>query len=136
MKRALVRGIAAVLAIGVEQVTLKNALTSYGDIAESEDGAAIMGEALDECRKVAAAEGYPPSDKVVDAIRTSLTQKGGKSVASILGDIEKGGAVEGRQIVGDMLARARQHGIAAPALRFAYAHLQTYEARRSRGGLK
>ncbi len=109
---------------------------TVGDIAESEDGAAIMGEILEECRKVALAEGYPPSDKVVAAIKASLTQKGGKSVASILGDIEKGGAVEGRQIVGDMLARARKHGLAAPTLRFAYAHLQTYEARRARGGLK
>lgn len=109
---------------------------TVGDIAESEDGAAIMGEILDECRNVALAEGYPPSDKVVSAIKASLTQRGGKSVASILGDIEKGGAVEAQQIVGDMLARARKHGVAAPNLRFAYAHLQTYEARRARNGLK
>ena len=109
---------------------------TVGDIAASEEGAAIMSEILDECRKVAAAEGYPPADKVVGAIRASLTQKGGKSVASILGDIEKGGAVEARSIVGDMLVRARQHGLAAPNLRFTYAHLQTYEARRARGGLK
>jgi 2-dehydropantoate 2-reductase len=109
---------------------------TIGDIMESEDGGAIMGEILEECRKVAVAEGCPPSDKVVGAVKASLTQKGGKSVASILGDIEKGGAVEGKQIVGDMLARARKHGIAAPNLRFAYAHLQTYETRRARGGLK
>ena len=109
---------------------------TVGDIAAAEDGAAIMAETLDECRKVALAEGYPPSDKVVDAIRASLTQKGGKSVASILGDIEKGGAVEAKSIVGDMLERARKHGVAAPNLRLAYAHLQTYEARRGRGGLK
>ena len=73
---------------------------------------------------------------MVGAVKASLTQKGGKSVASILGDIEKGGAVEAKSIVGDMLARARKHGLAAPNLRFAYAHLQTYEARRARGGLK
>jgi len=109
---------------------------TVGDIMESEDGGAIMGEILEECRKVAAAEGYPPSDKVVGAIKGSLTQKGGKAVASILGDIEKGGAIEAGQIVGDMLARARRHGVAAPNLRFAYAHLQTYEARRARSGLK
>ena len=109
---------------------------TVGDIMESDDGAAIMAEILEECRKVAAAEGHPPSDKVVGAVKTSLTQKGAKTVASILGDMEKGGAVEARQIVGDMLARARKHGIAAPNLRFAYAHLQTYEARRGRGGLK
>ena len=109
---------------------------TVGDIAATDEGAAIMGETLEECRKVAAAEGYPPSEQTVGAIKAGLTQKGGKSVASILGDIEKGGAVEGKQIVGDMLARARQHGIAAPHLRFSYAHLQAYEARRARGGLK
>jgi len=109
---------------------------TIGDMMASEDGAAIMGEILDECCKVAAAEGYKPSEKVVGAVRTNLTTKGAKTVASILGDMEKGGAVEAHQIVGDMLGRARKHGIAAPNLRFAYAHLQTYEARRARSGLK
>lgn len=109
---------------------------TIGDIMATDDGEAIMTEILDECRKVATAEGYPPSDKAFAGVKGALTQKGAKTVASILGDIEKGGAVEGRQIVGDMLARARKHGIAAPNLRFAYAHLQTYEARRERGGLK
>ncbi len=109
---------------------------NVGDIMETEDGLAIMTEIFDECCKVAAAEGHAPSDKVRAGVKAALTGKGSKSVASILGDIEKGGAVEGHQIVGDMLGRARKHGIAAPNLRFAYAHLQTYEARRARGGLK
>ena len=69
-------------------------------------------------------------------LETGLTQQGGKAVASILGDIEKGGAVEARSIVGDMLMRARKAGLPAPNLRFAYAHLQAYEARRARSGLK
>lgn len=109
---------------------------SIGDIMASDDGEAIMNEILEECRQVAAAAGHAPGEKALSAVRSSLTQKGGKAVASILGDMEKGGAVEGRQIVGDMLARARKAGIAAPNLRFAYAHLQTYEARRARGALK
>lgn len=109
---------------------------TVGDIMESDEGSAIMSEILDECCKVAAAEGYRIDDKVAADLRAGLTKKGGKNVASILGDIEKHGAVEGQQIVGDMLGRARKHGIAAPNLRFAYAHLQTYEARRARGGLK
>jgi 2-dehydropantoate 2-reductase len=109
---------------------------TVGDIVATEDGAALMAEILEECRKVAAAAGHAPSDKIVAGIRAMLTQQGSKSVASILGDLEKGGAVESRQIVGDMLARARKAGIAAPNLRFAYAHLQAYEARRARGGLQ
>jgi 2-dehydropantoate 2-reductase len=106
-----------------------------GDILEAEDGAALMLETLDECRKVAASEGHEPSEKVMSGVKSSLTQKGSKIAASILGDLEKGGPVESKQIVGDMLARARKAGISAPNLRFAYAHLQAYEARRARGGL-
>lgn len=109
---------------------------TVGDIMETEDGAAIVLETLDESCKVATAEGHAPSDKVLAGLKTMLTSKGSKAVASILGDIEKGGPAEGKQIVGDMLARARKAGIAAPNLRFAYTHLQTYEARRARGGLK
>jgi 2-dehydropantoate 2-reductase len=109
---------------------------TVGDIMEAEDGAAIVAETLEESRKVAAAEGHAPSDKVLDSIKSMLTQKGSKAVASILGDMEKGGPAEGKQIVGDMLGRARKHGIAAPNLRFAYTHLQAYEARRARAGLK
>jgi 2-dehydropantoate 2-reductase len=109
---------------------------TVGDIVETEDGAAIVIETLEESRKVAAAEGHAPSDKVLAGIQTMLTTKGSKAVASILGDMEKGGPAEGKQIVGDMLGRARKHGIAAPNLRFAYTHLQTYEARRARAGLK
>jgi 2-dehydropantoate 2-reductase len=108
---------------------------NIGDIAATEEGAAIVLETLEESRKVAAAEGHAPSDKVLASIQSMLTTKGSKSVASILGDMEKGGPAEGKQIVGDMLARARRAGIAAPNLRFAYAHLQAYEARRVRGGL-
>ena len=74
--------------------------------------------------------------KIVANLTSMLTTKGSKAVASILGDMEKGGAAEGKQIVGDMLGRARKAGIAAPNLRYAYAHLQTYEARRARSALK
>jgi 2-dehydropantoate 2-reductase len=109
---------------------------TVGDIVAAEDGAALVRETLDECCRVAAANGHAPSDAVRASLETGLTQPGGKGVASILGDMEKGGAVEARSIVGDMLARARKAGVPAPNLRFAYAHLQAYEARRARGGLK
>ena len=51
------------------------------------------------------------------------------------GDLEKGGAIEGRHVIGDMLGRARKFGVAAPNLRMAYAAVQAYEARRARDGL-
>ena len=109
---------------------------TVGDIVAAEDGAALMSETLDECCRVAAANGHAPNAKVRASLEAGLTQPGSKAVASILGDMEKGGAVEARSIVGDMLARARKAGLPAPNLRFAYAHLQAYEARRARGALK
>jgi 2-dehydropantoate 2-reductase len=109
---------------------------TVGDIVAAEDGAALMSETLEECCRVAATDGHAPSAKARAGIETMLTTPGSKAVASILGDMEKGGAVEARSIVGDMLARARKAGLSAPNLRFAYAHLQAYEARRARGGLK
>ncbi|HTB39235.1 MAG TPA: ketopantoate reductase family protein [Reyranella sp.] len=109
---------------------------TVGDIVAAEDGAALMSETLEECCRVAAAHGHAPNAKVKAGLEAGLTQAGSKAVASILGDMEKGGAVEARSIVGDMLARARKAGLPAPNLRFAYAHLQAYEARRARAGLK
>ncbi|MFO1079902.1 MAG: ketopantoate reductase family protein [Reyranellaceae bacterium] len=108
---------------------------TVGDIVAAEDGAALMRETLDECCRVAAAHGHAIAATVRANLETTLTTPGSKQVASILGDMEKGGPVEARQIVGDMLARARATGVAAPNLRYAYAHLQAYEARRARGGL-
>ena len=109
---------------------------TVGDFVAAEDGVAIVRETLDECCAVAAANGHPIDARVKAGLDAALTTPGSKQVASILGDIEKGGPVEARQIVGDMLARARAADLAAPNLRFAYAHLQAYEARRARGGLK
>jgi 2-dehydropantoate 2-reductase len=106
-----------------------------GDIMEAEDGAALMLETIEECRQVAAAAGHAPSEATLSEIKTGLTRKGSSGVASLLVDLERGGEIESKQVVADMIARARKAGIATPNLRFANAHLQTYEARRARGGL-
>jgi 2-dehydropantoate 2-reductase len=105
------------------------------DIMAADEGAALMAETVDECRKVAAAEGFDPGDKSAADLKGFLTQRGSVFAASMLGDLEKGGPIEGRHVIGDMLARARKHGVAAPHLRTAYAVVQAYEARRERGGL-
>jgi 2-dehydropantoate 2-reductase len=106
-----------------------------GDMMSADEGEALMSETVDECRKVAAAEGFDPGDKSIGNLKTFLTQRGSGFAASMLGDLEKGGPIEGRHVIGDMLGRARRYGIAAPQLRTAYAVVQAYEARRGRGGL-
>jgi 2-dehydropantoate 2-reductase len=106
-----------------------------GDILEAEEGQAIVLETLEECRKVAAAAGYNPSESGLGFARQSLSQKGSLFAASMLHDLEKGSMVEADHVVGDMIQRAKKAGIATPNLRLAYAHLQVYLARRARGGI-
>jgi 2-dehydropantoate 2-reductase len=106
-----------------------------GDILAADEGKDLMLETVEECRKVAAAEGFDPGDKGIANLKNFLTQPGSVFAASMLGDLEKGGAIEGRHVIGDMLGRARKHGIAAPHLRTALAVVQAYEARRARDGL-
>lgn len=106
-----------------------------GDIMAADEGEALMIETVEECRKVAAAEGFDPGDKGIANLKTYLTQRGSGFAASMLGDLEKGGQIEGRHVIGDMLGRARKYGIATPNLRIAYAVVQAYEARRNRDGL-
>jgi len=108
---------------------------TVGDILEAGEGQAIMLETVEECRKVAAANGGDPGDKGMKTVRGYLTQKGSRFAASMLHDLEKGAMVEADHVVGDMIDRAGKAGIATPNLRMAYAQLQAYQARRARGGI-
>jgi len=105
---------------------------SVGAIVAGNEGAAIMEELVAETASVARAAGYGPSDQHLTASRGILTAAGSPATASMLRDVQKGGATEGDHIVGDMLRRARSFGLATPLLRIANAHLQTYEAERAK----
>lgn len=104
---------------------------SVGVISRSDDGEALMREMLEECRKAAAASGHNPRPEVLARYVDLLIDRNSGFTASMLRDIERGGATEGEHIVGDMLKRARQHKINAPLLRVACSHLQAYEASRT-----
>jgi 2-dehydropantoate 2-reductase len=106
-----------------------------GDILEAGEGQAIVLETVEECHKVATAAGYDPGEKGMETVRSFLTRKGSMFAASMLHDLENGAMVEADHVVGDMIARARKAGIATPNLRMAYAHLQVYLHRLSRGGI-
>lgn len=103
---------------------------SVGQILRADDGAALIGELLSECQAVAAAAGHPIPPEVDQRVRTMLAAPGAPLTASMMRDLEQGLRIEAQQITGDMLRRAREAGIAASLLRVAYAHLQTYQARR------
>lgn len=103
-----------------------------GDVMETEEGEAITLETLDECVRVATAAGFAPREKVVAQSRALQTERGSIFSASMLRDIEKGGLIESEHILGNMISRAREFGVATPNLRLAYCHVQAYERRRDR----
>ncbi len=104
---------------------------NVGQIMQAGDGEALMNEALAEADTVAGAAGHASRPARLAAARTTLTERGSSFAASMLRDVERGGPTEAAHVVGDMLARARAAGQAAPLLRTAWCHLQTYEARQA-----
>ena len=103
---------------------------SIGDIAAV--GAAPLSLQLyDECVAIATAEGFAPAPETVAERRVFLVKS--SMTSSMLRDIESGGRVESWQILGDMLDRGRRHGLAAPMLEVASAHVRCYEQRHLQG---
>ena len=104
---------------------------TVGEVAKTDDGAALMLEMLDDCGAVAAAAGYPQRPRHVEYTRKGLTDPASPNAPSMLRDLRQGFQVEAQHVVGDRLARARALGRPATLLRAAYAHLQVYQAGRS-----
>ena len=102
---------------------------TVGDIVAS-GNAALPQALLDECAAVATGNGNAPRPASLERSLSMLTAAGSPISASMLKDLERGGAIEADHILGDMLASAGTQ--AAPTLKLAYAHLQTYQARRAR----
>jgi 2-dehydropantoate 2-reductase len=100
---------------------------SIGSVAATEAGVPITLELFDECRAVATAEGHPLDSSSIDTYRTLLTEPASTFTSSMLRDIEGRRPIEADHILGDMLRRAQERGIAAPVLRMAYTHTQAYE---------
>ncbi len=108
--------------------------SSVGDIVAAGASDVVL-SLVDECAAIAAHNGHAVRPESLARARAHLTASGSPISASMFKDIERGGAIEGDQIVGDLLALAplRAPG-ALSVLRIAAAHLKTYEARRAREG--
>ncbi|HEX3862131.1 MAG TPA: ketopantoate reductase family protein [Stellaceae bacterium] len=102
---------------------------NLGEIVATQDGAAIMTDALAECQAVAAAAGFSPRPQHRTQVGAMLTERGSINTASMRNDLEAGGRTEADAIIGDMLHRARGFGLATPLLRATYCHLQVHENR-------
>jgi 2-dehydropantoate 2-reductase len=106
--------------------------STIGDIVAAPGGEGFILATLDEAQAIAGANGYAARPKVMEQVRTMLTERGSGFAASMLRDLEAGGRIEADHIIGDLLRRGSEQGIETPLLRVAYIHLKAYEARRER----
>jgi 2-dehydropantoate 2-reductase len=105
---------------------------NVGEIAATQDGAALMRQMLEDCAAVATAQRHAPRANYMDLMKTLLTEANSPLEASMRRDMEQGHPTEADHVVGDMLRRAQAAAIASPLLKSAYCHLQVYEQKRLR----
>jgi 2-dehydropantoate 2-reductase len=103
-----------------------------GPIARSGAGPTFVSAVIDECSRVATAEGFPPPPQIVDAVRGLFSQADSTYGPSLLIDMEDGRPTEGQHTIGDLADRAARRGVAAPILAAAMCNLQAYELGRQR----
>lgn len=103
---------------------------SIGDILNTLAGEELITGLFAECAETAAACGHAVSETQLATYRKQLTEPGSGLMASMLRDVERGAETEAEHILGDLVGRAQEKGVATPLLRLAYSHLQAYAARR------
>jgi 2-dehydropantoate 2-reductase len=104
---------------------------SVGDYVAAGAADLAMG-LLTECASIAAAHGFPLREPALERARSAMTAAGSHFKASMLRDIEGGKPVEGDQILGDLLLRAKKPDDRS-LLRIAALHVKAYEAGLKRG---
>lgn len=115
----------AFMAAGASLTGLMRA--SVGDIVASAEGARAARQIVAECQGIAAAAGYPVSEKGAGFTAHMLTTSGSPFKASMLRDIEAGQRIEADHLVGDMLQRGRALDRPVALLELAFAHLLAYQ---------
>jgi len=103
---------------------------NVGEIVAAPGGREAMERALAANVEIATRAGYTPRPALVDGATKRLTDPAGNWSASMLRDMEAGGAVEADHVIGWMLGQARTHAVDDTILSLAYTHLKTYEARK------
>ncbi len=104
---------------------------TVGEVAAAPGGRDFAAAIVEEVVTAVRAVGKAPSEAFVATTRETLTKAGSAHTSSMYRDLQKGGAVEADQIVGDLIGRAKRAGIAMPLLSLAYANLCVYQARLS-----
>jgi 2-dehydropantoate 2-reductase len=104
---------------------------TIGEIEACPGGAPFALRLLDEVVTIVKAVGEPPSETFVTSARKQLTAKASPFASSMFRDLQRGRRIEVEEIVGDLLRRGDQAGIAAPLLSAACVHLRVYQNKAS-----
>lgn len=102
---------------------------AVGEIVATPTGALSALRLIDEVAAIAAAEGYPPTTRALENVRSSLTEPGSSFTTSLFRDLRQGLPVENEHILGDLVERAVRRGVDTPLLAAAYARIRVYENR-------
>jgi 2-dehydropantoate 2-reductase len=106
---------------------------TIGDICASPGGTEFVLGLLEECGSIAAAEGYPMREALLQRANKMLTAPRSQLTASMLRDIERNAPIEADHIIGDLLRRGTGESPGKSShLSIAFTHLKAYEARRTR----
>jgi 2-dehydropantoate 2-reductase len=105
---------------------------TIGVVVAIPGGAALSLQALDECAAVATASGHKPSEVFQSRQAAAMTAPGSSLTSSMYRDLCKGAPVEVDHILGDLLERAVNKGIATPLLNAAFINLRIYSAQLSK----
>ncbi|MDB5379495.1 MAG: 2-dehydropantoate 2-reductase [Rubritepida sp.] len=107
---------------------------TVGEIMATSTGLATAESIMAETRSIAGALGHAPRQPAVDQVRRQLTDPASRWAASMMRDIEQNvPKLEVDHIIGDLIRRGAEAGVAAPLLGAANAQLQIYNTRHSAG---
>lgn len=102
-------------------------------ILAPQEGIDFVRRVMQEAARVAAADGYPIEDKVIEEAITSTRAQAPYKTSMAL-DHAAGRAMEVEPILGNVVRLARSHGIDTPALESMYALMRMVEERDKPGG--
>ena len=102
---------------------------TVGEIVAQPGGAALGPSILAEAAAVAAAAGHPVTGAELAAFTATTSQAGSGFAASLYRDVVAGLPTEVESILGDLVARARDLGVAVPLLELATLQLRVHQQR-------
>jgi 2-dehydropantoate 2-reductase len=105
---------------------------TIGQVASAPGGVEFCLAFLAECAATAAACGFPMTEEYLAQKRVAMSDSKSPLGPSMYRDLEQGNDVEADQMLGDLVARARAHGVPTPLIATAFTSLKVYQARLAR----